>query len=71
MTKYYGTMEKKDRNDEILKRYVEEFDSIRTLADDYEITPLRIRQILDKAGVRRTKKFTEPSPLAQRSGQRL
>ena len=55
MTKYYGTMEKKDRNDAILRRYVEEFDSIRTLADDYGVTPLRIRQILDKAGVRRTK----------------
>jgi hypothetical protein len=55
VTKFYGTLEKKERNDEILRRYVGEFDSICTLADDYGVTPLRIRQILDKAGVRRTK----------------
>ena len=62
MTKYYGTMEKKDRNDAIVRRYAEEFDSIRTLADDYGVTPLRIRQILDKSGVRRTKQSGESRP---------
>jgi hypothetical protein len=62
MSKYYGTTEKKDRNDEIVRRYVEEFDSIRTLADDYGLSPLRIRQILDKAGVRRTKQVQGAGP---------